>query len=152
MEAPMNRRTVLAGALAAVVVPSIAAAAEPKRFKCHARLERESDHKEARTVDAICLDGQTVTAIDGDKDYKTSPPTVMGLRIDFTAKSDLDGKIALRAAAVYRTTKVTIVGGLTQIGATMDLLAPLAPGEEYKATMDVDGTPYTLRVSVTPVA
>jgi len=148
----MTRRTVLAAVLGAVLAPRAAFAADPKRFKCHARLEREPDHKETRTVDAVCEDGKTVTAIDGDKDFKTSPPTVMGLKVDFTVKTDADDKIALHAVVAFRTTKVTIVGGLTQIGATMDAVASLAPGEEYKAAMDVNGTPYTLRMSVTPAA
>ncbi len=99
----------------------------------------------------MCEEGKTVTGIDGDKDFKTNPPTVMGLTCDFTAKADSDTKTAVHVVATYRTTKVTIVGGQTLITASTDVTASLAPGEESKSTLDVNATPFTLTVSVTPI-
>jgi hypothetical protein len=143
---------VLAGAAAASITPHGAfAAAPPKRYRCHARLEREPDHKETRTVDVVCEDGKTAGGIDGDRDYKTNPPTVMGLSCDFAVKADGD-KIAVHLDATYRSTRVTIVGGLTTITASTEVTATLSPGEPSVSTMDVNGTPFTLTVTATPVA
>jgi hypothetical protein len=148
----MSRRTVLATLLGAASLPAAAFAAAPKRYRCRARLEREPDHKETRTVEVVCEDGKTVNGIDGDRDYKTSPPTVMGLSCDFTAKADAGEAIAVRVHAVYRTTQVTIVGGLTVVTATTDVVAALLPADVSTSTLDVNGTPYALTISVKPIA
>ena len=148
---PVSRRTVLATLLGVASLPAAAFAAAPKRYRCRARLEREPDHKETRTVEVVCEDGKTVNGIDGERDYKTSPPTVMGLSCDFTAKADASDGTAVRLHAVYRTTQVTIVGGLTVITATTDVIAVLFPNDVSKSTLDVNGTPYTLMVSVKAV-
>jgi hypothetical protein len=150
----MGVHTISRGALlcmlaAAASSPQRASAEPPKRFRCHAHLEREPDHKETRTVDATCEDGKSVTAIDGDRDLRTTPPSVKGLTCTFTAKTDGDA-IALKLEAVYRTTKVTIVGGELTITVATTMTQKLAPGEETKTTLDVDGTPYTLTASVKP--
>ncbi len=147
----VSRRTLLATLLGVAALPSAARAASPKRYRCRARLEREPDHRETRTVEVVCEDGKTVNGIDGDREYKTSPPTVMGLSCDFTAKADTGDAIAVRLHAVFRTTQVTIVAGLTVITVTTDVTASLLPGEISTSTLDVNGTPYTLMVSVKPV-
>ena len=150
----MNRTRMLyafGAGICSIAAPRPSRAETKRRFVCRARLEREPDHKETRLVEVTCDEGKTVNGIDGDRDYKTNPPTVNGLSCDFTAKSDTDpAKIALRVVATYRTTKVTIVGGLTAIAASTEIIASLAPGQESASTLDVNGTPFTLTVSVKP--
>ena len=146
----VSRGTMLAALVAIAASPLASSASSTKRYRCRARLEREPDHKETRTVEVVCDDGKTVNGIDGDREYKTSPPTVMGLSCDFTAKTDDGDAIAVRLHAVYRTTQVTIVAGLTVITVTTDVTALLHPGEVSTSTLDVNGTPYTLTVSVKP--
>ena len=146
----VSRKTLLAALVAVASFPSAAFAEPPKRYRCRARLEREPDRKETRTVEVVCEDGKTVNGIDGERDYKTSPPTVMGLSCDFTAKADVGDGIAVRLHAVFRTTQVTIVAGLTTITVTTDVTATLLPGDVSTSALDVNGTPYTLYVSVKP--
>jgi hypothetical protein len=47
---------------------------------------------------------------------------------------------------------VTIVAGLTTITVTTDVTAALFPGDVSTSTLDVNGTPYTLTISVKPIA
>jgi len=146
----VRRATMLAALVAVAAFPLGSSAAATKRYRCRARLEREPDHKETRTVEVVCDDGKTVSGIDGEREYKTSPPTVMGLSCDFTAQTDGDG-IAVKLHAVYRTTQVTIVAGLIVVTSTTDVIALLRPGDVSTSTMDVNGTPYTLTVSAKAV-
>jgi hypothetical protein len=149
-ESTLTRGALLVMLAAAPALPLAARADAPKRYKCHARLERAIDHKETRVVDVTCEDGKTVSGIDGDRDYTTNPPSVKGLLAEFTAKTDGEG-IALKVVATYKTTKFTEVYGVRTIVAKSEVTAKVAAGEETSSTMDVDGTPYTLTISAKPV-
>lgn len=149
-----DRAGFLALLAVAAVAPVRARAADAKRrFSCRARLERDSDSKVLRQVQTVVPDGATVTAVDGDWDYDTSPRTLHGMKIDFTAKSVApdDDKVELTIAFEYHGAKSQAVQDgrtKTMIGTKMTAEDTFVPGREHVYPIDIAGTKHNVIVSV----
>lgn len=148
-----DRASFLGLLAAGTVAPVPARAAEAKRrFTCRARLERDSDAKVLRKVETIVPDGATVTVVDGDWDYDTSPRTLHGMKIDFTAKSiaSSDDKVDLTIDFEYHGAKAQAVQDgrtKTMVGTKMSAEDTFVSGREHIYPIDIAGTKHNVIVS-----
>ncbi len=148
----LSRKLFVISALGMVLLPNAARADDVKKYRVKALLRRVSDLKEARSVTVVCPLGKTVTAIDGERDYKSTPMKINGLKATFTVKAD-GNMLAIHCDAVFRDTQAHITAhtadpGVTEtqgqifIEASTNIDVKMAPGDYFDVPFDVNGTPF----------